>query len=1175
MEDTKSSWTEQKKTGKFTLTNEQHRAVTIQENTVVVAGAGSGKTTVLALRVLYLLIEKRVNISEILVLTFSRKACAEMSARIRAKLVETIETRCFLERQLGSEDLEFLQIQLQQYHNAQISTIDSFCLRIARIAATREGNFEIPQISLRYEAELSDFAQRWIFSHKEGIWLELLSATNFTTLLQKYILPVFSKLNAEKFHKLFDFNEIYRKCRTKVLNALQKTRKHVAIKTKNLLHQFNLMEDELSINSSFQKKFFHLKKIHDLLEKQGPFPEEGEELKENLEALKGRLPRTITVEIKLMLEKIRDELKDYIELCATPLNEDAVPENYKKLYMALEALAEAWIQYRKDNNIYFHNDIANSAYFALEKHRDLRQWFSSNFTHVIVDEAQDNNFNQKHFLYNLSHYADIDNEQESPGSSVNAPKHHIQKQKFYFVGDPQQSIYAFRGAEVQSFADMEKEMEDTIYLTYNYRSSEKLVAFFNAAFSLLFNEPALAALYNPTNIRYQLQQNSTTTEKIKETENNKNAVSPVSLHILDKNVKELNFSIKELEAFYIVRKIADMVAKKQASFDDIAILCRTKDLFPFLLKHCTMQGIPHSVEEQVLGLRIDMGIDFYSWFSLLLYPEDRAAYAAVLRGPLARISDASVLQLLMETGALFCPEEETQKDIDKEDLLHLNELRKQYQNARKLLKEKTLLDVLDHFWLSCGYRYLLLQSISFHSYLDMYYVLRSLLQQEFELGTVQAHATLRYFLEGRTEIQGTSPAKNGIEQGKGVRIMTIHAAKGLEFPVVIVAGLGKKFHSKKQSKAILTQDMALFDLPDYFLQSEKNKKQGHPLLLSKNTKRTRKNDLLSSAYSCYNMESELGEELRILYVAMTRAKKRLLLCGVNTKKQKPEEEAEPKKQSYFDYLHNLLPAVFSEHPVEQLLCTKLEQELEQSITQKKETSYFQNLSNAEKNSRKTDRVSKVIQITPSKSPYYTPEKKYEKNRHLPVLECESILRKYKIYSEFGTYCHALISEHVSKRRRPPEVFNRDLARALNPLNEHEKKMFISTAQRLAHQFYESELNNSFSPNAKKTSELLYLQWDQNSELWIKGTIDLLIIDGEKFCVVDFKVDAYKSPEKYARQISAYRLAVQRMYAIKNITSIDCYLFYLRDASLYKIDTAINENALLTGLEDLTAQPPAF
>ena len=139
------------------MNEEQLEAIYTEENSVIVAGAGSGKTTVLASRIIYLLIKhSRLNISSldssmqnetlfgiehILCLTFTRKAVAEMQERIYKLLSECIETEKFLEQALSETEIDFLKLQKEYFQKANIMTLDAFALKIAQVGMSRKGEY--------------------------------------------------------------------------------------------------------------------------------------------------------------------------------------------------------------------------------------------------------------------------------------------------------------------------------------------------------------------------------------------------------------------------------------------------------------------------------------------------------------------------------------------------------------------------------------------------------------------------------------------------------------------------------------------------------------------------------------------------------------------------------------------------------------------------------------------------------------------------------------------------------------------------------------------------------------------------------------------------------------------------------------------------------------------------
>ena len=805
------------------LNDEQEQAVKVIDNAVVIAGAGSGKTTVLVLRVIQLMLSHKVPLSQILVLTFTIKASAEMQARIRKQLLQTIENQSHLGVMLSKEELIFLEEQLSNYTNAQISTIDSFCLRIANTAANRLGYVEGIRYSPNYDTELNDFVFQWIFKQKKdkSAIISILSAMDINEVIDDYILPLLHKLNAEDIPSFFDIDSIFQQCSNRVhlmLHGLQQDITEKALYINDIFKRILEIDD----NRSLKERVNYFFSVYEIILHKEWKKTEIDRIQEQLQKIdfRGKIKDILSPQEKVLFKKFREQVSEYNCTYMILESEKSISSTYELFYEVLKQLALDWVEYRKKNALFSFNDIANLASKVLEQYTDIQKWLASSYRFVIVDEAQDNNFQQKSFLYNLSkHYLEKEQSFQMQENQKN-----LETKKFFFVGDPQQSIYSFRGAEVQSFTTMKKEMQTTLYLRYNHRSSSFLIDFFNVFFDFLFNnqDTQFQKMFNPSDVHYQVQRIPT---KLHNAHNDldKHAIAsvpidtpPVVLTLYRKEEQEtLTIKSIELEAYDIAQKVHTLCKEKNYTYEDIAVLSKNKDVFPYLLKYFTILSIPHSISEAGMGLRMDIGVDFYAWLSLLLYPEDNGAYATVLRGPLVNISDSVVLDILIEKNDLFSVSQELQENPQyAQAVKNIYALHQRYSEAKELLKTGTVIDILDDFWLQCGYRYIILAQPNYHSFLDTYYVLRSFLQQQQELGgIIHVHTMLRNNLDQYSKgIQNISLGDMST-QGSGVHIMTIHASKGLEFPVVFVMGLGRNISPSLKHKVRVHEHQAIIRLP--------------------------------------------------------------------------------------------------------------------------------------------------------------------------------------------------------------------------------------------------------------------------------------------------------------------------------------------------------------------------
>ncbi len=1202
MQNSNDSVATQKKT--LQLTEEQKKAARVVDNAVVVAGAGSGKTTVLAMRVVYLMLSKKVPLSQILVLTFTIKASAEMHARIRKQILQAIETRSHIGVALSKEDVDFLEEQLSHYIDAQISTIDSFCLRIANIAANRLGYMGRIHYSAHYNKELRDFVFRWIFKQKKNseAIVEIVSIMDIDEVISDYIFPALQNLNAEHREKFFDVNAIFEQCKNRVQHMLHGFHADIIEKISYLNDVFKrvIEEDDAEPVKKRVNAFFS---IYEAVSQKEWSEVDASFVVEQLGNIdfRGNFGKLVSAKEKDMFKACKELIFESKRIEDLLKHEVHVPHVYTLLYTVIQQLAQDWIVYRKQNVLFSFSDIANLASTVLDDYPDVQQWFASSYRFIIVDEAQDNNFQQKSFLYNLSKRGS----EKTQSIHTQKDEMFLEEQKFYFVGDPQQSIYSFRGAEVQSFTAMNNEMQETLYLRHNHRSNHLLIHFFNVVFDSLFNNKDLQLQrhFNPSSVQYQTQLASVVSQDVHaHSESHNETIVPEEYPVVltlyrEEEEASHTLSSKELEAYDIARNIQSLWKEKKYAYEDIAVLSKNKNMFPYLLKYFTILSIPYSINEAGMGLRMDIGFDFYAWFSLLLYPEDRSAYAAVLRSPLANISDSVVLSLLLENNDMFTIPQELQEDLQyAQAIQHVHVLRERYNEAKKLLKGGVAVDILDDFWLRCGYRYTILAYPNYHSFLDTYYVLRSFLQQQQEGGgIVHTHTMLRNNLDVYNGVSShTIPISDVSTQGSGVQIMTIHASKGLEFPVVFVMGLGSKIFPPSKHKVNIHAQQAVMRLPQTLssvssasnVSSSEHKKSivsTHKLLRTNDTSQN-DNDIMNTAFLLFDEDRQAGEPLRILYVAMTRAKERLFLSGAYAK---PSffDEGTVKHSTFLDYLQTVLtplPFTSSSHTrthgsdhadnrafdsihmlVNNSMLSEIEAQAKELLSNQyvHTTSTKKSIDTALQESEVSTEKTRVIEFVTSKSPYYTKQKDYDKSLHLPDLPCEAILKKYKIYSDFGVYCHALISEYISERHIKPEQANRKLARVLATLRDDEQKLFIDTAKELMRKFVTSSFYREFSSDAIKKTESPFLLWNKKHGVWLNGIIDFLVYDKGKVYIVDFKVDSYRYPERHFLQLSSYELAAKKMFPAVEDTDICCYIYYLRNAELVPVMQKKEEDEL--------------
>ncbi|HDQ14003.1 MAG TPA: DNA helicase UvrD, partial [Sediminispirochaeta sp.] len=407
----------------------QKKAVESESNTVVTAGAGSGKTTVLAYRFVHLIESGQAEVGEILTLTFTRKAAAEMYERIY---------RLLLDKSGRAEDDERagrLTRAVGDFDQAQISTLDSFCARIVRGAGGRfgiPGNFRQDEYAI--SRLLQDRALQFILENSEQRGLkDFLRSYGIETVLEELFIP----LAEEEFHLVEELTvtELYQrqlsfleKKLSQLVDGLEETRRWFS--------ETELPADKKRINEAMvlitaQESPAALLAARDwtgLAELAAVRPSSfGGNIKDPL-LLEGREHirnwQSVTGEMQAILPYFLDQ------------------EVYRQMYRLLEEFRQRVNEAKRRAGVLSFSDVVEAAIRLLREDRQLRDFYKGRFTHIMIDEFQDNNDLQRQLLFLLAERSD------RTAKGVPGPED-LASNKLFFVGDEKQSIYRFRNADVR------------------------------------------------------------------------------------------------------------------------------------------------------------------------------------------------------------------------------------------------------------------------------------------------------------------------------------------------------------------------------------------------------------------------------------------------------------------------------------------------------------------------------------------------------------------------------------------------------------------------------------------------------------------------------------------------------------------------------------------------------
>ena len=699
------------------LDAEQEKAVTLETNGVVAAGAGSGKTKVLASRYVWLVTKKNLGPEEILTLTFTNKAVSEMYSRIYQYLLAQsgLETE-------GSK----AALALKNFHKARINTLDSFSAAVARTAAPRYGispDFTSDETALKDLARES--ALKFVLDNREAPAIRwLLSDHKIRDLAE----GIFSQavLKYSPISHPPELAEDLSRQRQVLLRAWTETGQQAETVGSNIveaLHNLANVKDPIKLAVSLREllqkdPFPQLPDIGPLLDTSDEFThvQIREELEKYFEfyetLLESRIPNRFTEEFLPLVENFRklkggknDGLCSELESIANyALSFDLCAG----IFELLKKFQDEFNAKKRETGFLSFTDIAHLAVDALRDHPDIRKVYKDSLRMIMVDEFQDNNALQRDLIYLLAENP------ERTEKSLARPEE-LEKNRMFLVGDEKQSIYRFRGADVAVFRSLGRTMdtqdlsrlpEGNIELIHNYRSRPGLIAVFNRIFGSL-DEDSTGVTGNPGGVflppQPELPDYEAQYVRIHPPEKSasgnpggngesgnpdaRNRDQTPLAHFCFLNEEDLpkddaeGIKSRDLEAVFIAAKIREMVLKKEeiprrtdhgvewvkCSYRDFAVLERSYTHQNCLEKYFREFGIPY-ITDRPSGLFNDAPVlDLRAYLRLMVYPDDRIAYAALIRSPFVRLSDLSLaVCLLSENREPFA--EENEDLLPKEDL---------------------------------------------------------------------------------------------------------------------------------------------------------------------------------------------------------------------------------------------------------------------------------------------------------------------------------------------------------------------------------------------------------------------------------------------------------------------------------------------------------------------------
>lgn len=1112
------------------LDPDQRSAVELRRNGAVSAGAGSGKTTVLAARYLDLVLNDGADVRSILVLTFTRKAAAEMYGRIYGELLSSGKPRA----------LE----QVDSFSDAQISTLDSFCSLILRPEAQEYGyppDFRVDdEECLRIaQAQALSFllerrenqALREVFARLgfEKAWKELFAdaAARLWTPSEAPDIPAMLRLQEETLAR------IIRDRAEAVLDAardaaLEAGLPNLSAKARSVLDAFQ------ALPTGFEGR---TGRIAEALKPVAAF---------NLQFF-GRSDSEIR--IKDAASRAREAAKEAIKAAEM---EAQAPLAASVLGLLAE-LGDRVLRAKRRARVMGFRDVARAAVDLLSRKPGIRAGWKKRFRYIMIDEFQDDDELQKNLLYLLAERPDR--------METGIPEaRDLEPDKLFFVGDEKQSIYRFRGADVSVFRGLTEDLgADGPALRTNYRSEPELVSFFNEVFKRILGgateawearfSPILPRAATPggsASVRYLIKARRPSGEREGYRDDDE-ALAHGIASFVKASVERGGLRVPDPKA-------PDGPSWRPARYDDFAVLLRSTSKQYLLEKYFRLLGVPYSAGD-VCGLFAESPAnDIYQALRLAVHPEDGPAYAAFLRSPFVRVSDEAFIRILALELPPFHPEVPALAALSPFDAARFDRGRGILERLQAAADRSPHSVLVRTLWYDEGLRLNLVRKPDAHPFLEHFDYIFSLAADADSRGL-----TLASFVAEMEPLTGTPERIPDLdaprEAGSGLRILTVHKAKGLEFPVVILPFLDNAVSPGGRSKAWynsrshgITLNLKAWDDPDakavnlfYDLAREEESRQ------------------------------ESAELKRLFYVACTRASAHLVFASLEPKNADKQGASFHTLLSGGDGLRDPGTGLFPDLPacVQEVPVPDLTDEDYGKLFKGRRVVPIETMAPRYESARILERAwepgtvsATAVQAAWAEASGSLPEEGTWEE--LPALGFDSLAGEVP-ETGFGELCHAAVQARLDPSGAGAEVF----AAILSGMPEAHRDALAGEARRLAEGFLASELGRAAAEagaaGTLRTEAAFLHAPKEDPEAaerrvpTVSGRMDLCFRIGNRVEVVDFKSDRRRREGEYDGQLAVYRSACRALFPG---TEVRTWLFWLRASRAEERGPVPGERSLL-------------
>ncbi len=859
------------------FTKEQSEAIYARNADILVsAAAGSGKTAVLVERIIKLITdtEVEVNIDNLLIVTFTEAAGKEMRHRLEARLNAMLEE---------SPSDENLRRQLVLLNRAYISTIHSFCKKIIsqnftmleidttfRLADNLEKNLIEEEVLDEVLEGYYSKEDNEIFRHLLEMYSEKIEDENFRQVIYKiyknslnHTEPIKWLSSAVDVHKVATLSGSYvesealglvKQYLEKSVASLEQARVLVGNESE-LEKAWTFLGEELNFYLDFYSRLNNstYNEVYTFYNNKSKL--------ETYPRINSKKLDPIVADSATKAKSLRDTGKKYFEKIGEILFDDeaTIVKNLNFLAPYVEELSNIVIEFSEkllkekyERNLLTFSDLEHLAIKVLiERFEDGKpvytetaKKYQQRFYEIVIDEYQDTNEVQDLILTAISR------------SALNMPNK-------FMVGDVKQSIYKFRGGDPKLFISKynsytyDKESHyQKIDLSKNFRSSESVIQLVNFVFLQLM-QPSVGGINYDENAMLHLGR--------EDDEGAKTEILICDFESKNDEFKNPYKSKSEFEFEVIAKRIVELVENKdkEVKYSDMAILLRSRGNIDELVRVLKKYNIPTT--SKTVG-------DFYdnyeiqlilSYLQILDNPLNDLPLLAVLKSPIYNISDDELVEIAtIESGVHFIKKVENILENSKNSVLveKLAFFKNDYNYFKEIDKEMSISEFILNMYEKTE---VLAIFKAFKNGDSMVLNLMYLIEKavDFEKTSFTTVFNFVKYIEKVKTAESNDNVKT-VDNTNSVRIMTVHESKGLEFPIVFVSNLDKQFNFRDAQSNII----ATYDIP--FTSKVLDPKT-----------RVISNTLLRSVMANTLKNEVIAEELRIFYVALTRAREQLILTS--------------------------------------------------------------------------------------------------------------------------------------------------------------------------------------------------------------------------------------------------------------------------------------------------------